>query len=86
MVKYGRGLNREIVGAVNGQVINEPFAITDIRNFASTKSWNIPDNYINACLTNGASLTHSLTYKKYFISLGDGKYKVDSQFRGVHWI
>ena len=34
MPKYGRGLNREIVGAVNQGIIVEPFSVSDIRHFA----------------------------------------------------
>jgi hypothetical protein len=34
MPKYARGLNREIVGAVNQGIIIEPFSVADIRQFA----------------------------------------------------
>jgi hypothetical protein len=37
MAKYGRGLNREIVGAVNEGTIDEPFSVADIRHFAQKK-------------------------------------------------
>jgi hypothetical protein len=57
--KYGRGLNREIVGGVNRMIIKEPFSKRDIKIFTKTMSWDIPD---------AASEKHSLTYKKYFIS------------------
>ncbi len=32
MPKYGRGLNREIVGGVNQGLITEPFSVSDIKD------------------------------------------------------
>jgi hypothetical protein len=32
--KYGRGLNREVVAAVNQGPISEPFSLKDVRTFA----------------------------------------------------
>jgi len=34
MPKYGRGLNREIVSAVNRGIIVEPFGTPEIKKFA----------------------------------------------------
>lgn len=76
MSKYGQGLNKEICKAVKAGIILEPFGIMDVRNFAIMQGWNIPDTYINVCLANGASVTHSPTYKKYFKSVGNGEYIV----------
>jgi hypothetical protein len=76
MTKYGQGLNKEISKAVKSGEILEPFGIAEVRSFIIAKGWEIPDTYINVCLANGASGTHSLTYKKYFKSVGDGKYVV----------
>lgn len=85
MPKYGRGLNREIVAAVNQRITKEPFSIADVKDLANQNGWNIPNNYVNCCLANGSSLKHSLTYKKYFISLGDGMYQVDIIYKGNQW-
>ena len=85
MPKYGRGLNRKIVSAVNKGMISEPFGIPEIKNFAFSKGWKIPDNYINVTLANAANPNHSITYKKYFSPLGDGEYKVRLDFKGSEW-
>ena len=84
MAKYGRGLNREIVAAVNAGLIPEPFSTKDIRKLIKVKKWQPEptENYINVALANGASNNHSITYKKYFISVGDGQYKLRSQYKG----
>ena len=86
MPKYGRGLNREIVAEVNKGNISEPFSIVDVRTLIARKKWKtVTENYINCCLANGSSESHSGTYKKYFVSLGDGKYRVRDDFKGVSW-
>lgn len=74
MVKYGKGLNYEIAMAVKRGVIVQPFKIIDVKKFVKNKDWNIPDTYLNVCLANGTSESHSLNYKKYFKAVGDGKY------------
>lgn len=56
--------------------IKEPFNVNDVRLFTENKGWDITDTYINVCLANAAAENHSLTYKKYFESIGDGKYKI----------
>ncbi len=82
---YGRGLNREITGAVNRGEIIEPFSTSEINEFIKSQNWNIPNTYINVCLANGSSMKHSKTYKKNFLSLGNGKYKISDEFRGGLW-
>ena len=87
MFKYGRGLNREIVGAVNSGLISEPFSTKDIRKLIEVKNW-IPgptENHINVTLANAASDNHSVTFKKYFISLGDGQYKLRNKYKRDDW-
>lgn len=74
--RYGKGLNREVVDAVKRGVITEPFSVSDVRNLAKQKGWDVPETYLRVCLANGTSETHSHTYGKYFVSLGDGKYKL----------
>ena len=88
MAKYGRGLNREIVAAVNSGLISEPFSTDDIRRLVNIKRWNPEptDNHINVTLANGASDSHSVTYKKYFTSIGNGQYKLRTQFRSNDWL
>jgi len=84
LAKYGRGLNREIVAAVNKGIISEPFSTKDIRKLIKLINWNPEpsENHINVTLSNGASEQHSITYKKYFISIGDGQYTVKPQYKG----
>ncbi len=88
MAKYGRGLNRELVSAVNRGKISEPFTVKDVRKLIRRRGW-VPgptDNHINVTLANAASQDHSLTYKKYFVSLRNGKYKLKNQYRGEEWL
>ena len=77
MAKYGRGLNREIVAAVNAGLISEPFSTKDIRKLIKIKNWKPEptENYINVTLANGASDRHSITFKKYFLSAGEDNTK-----------
>jgi len=86
MPKYGRGLNREIVGAVNKGEIVEPITVRKVKKYVDKHNWDIPETYINVCLANATSLDHSKTYKKYFISMGNGKYELASNYRGKNWI
>lgn len=74
MPKYGRGLNCEIAMAVQQGLIVQPFNIADIKRFVQSRNWIIPDTYLNVCLANGASTSHSPTYKKYFEAAGNGTY------------
>ena len=83
--KYGRGLNREIVGGVNQGNLPEPFSLADIKKFVAHKSWQVPETYVVVCLANGAATKHSHTYRKYFVSLGNGQYKLSENFIGDQW-
>lgn len=87
MLKYGRGLNREIVAAVNSGLVSEPFSVSDVRRLIEQKNWNPgpTENYITVTLANGASINHSHTYKKYFVSLREGYYKLRPEFIGDEW-
>lgn len=87
MAKYGRGLNREIVAAVNAGLILEPFSTRDIRRLIINKNWRPEpsENQIKVTLANGASDKHSITNKKYFLSVGDGQYKVKPMYKGKDW-
>ncbi|OGP75211.1 MAG: hypothetical protein A2V86_03175 [Deltaproteobacteria bacterium RBG_16_49_23] len=88
MAKYGRGLNREVVAAVNAALITEPFSTKDIRKLIKIKNWKPEptENHINVTLANGASDKHSVTYKKYFLSVGGGQYEVKPQYKGRDWL
>lgn len=74
MTKYGNGLNVEFAHAVKLGLINEPFSSSDVKNFAISKGWKPSPKYISVMLANGASEKHSLTYKKYFTTVGKGLY------------
>ena len=76
MRKYGDELNVEFARAVKEGQIPEPFTKNDVAHFASYKGWNPSSRYINVLLPNSSSLTHSSTYKKYFVALGDGLYQL----------
>lgn len=87
MPKYGRGLNREVVAAVNGGFIAEPFAVKNVRWLIKDKGWRPepPEQYVVVSLANGAGDDHSPTYKKYFRSAGDGLYKLRNEYKGHDW-
>lgn len=74
MKKFGDGLNIEFVRAAKAGRIHEPFSTEDVAKFAEENGWNPSPRYIDVMLANGSSLTHSLTYKKYFLSIGNGQY------------
>jgi len=80
MSKYGKGLNKEIYLAVNNGELATTFGISEVREFIKRKGWNVPDSYINVCLANGAAENHSLAYKKYFRSIGDGVYTLAKDY------
>lgn len=88
MAKYGRGLNREVVAAINAGFISEPFSVRDVRRLIAAKSWkpSPTEQYIVVTLANGASMNHSFTYKKYFRAMGDGLYQLQGEFRGQEWL
>ena len=85
MAKYGRGLNREIVAAVNRGELSEPLTTTSVRQLAALRGWKPAENLVLVALANAASDDHSPTYRKYFQSLGGGKYRVREEYRGPAW-
>ena len=88
MPKYGRGLNREVVAAVNRGFITEPFSVKDVRLLIKDKQWKPepPEEYVVVTLANGASKNHSFTYKKYFMSAGEGLYEIRAEYKGSRWL
>jgi hypothetical protein len=86
MPKFGRGLNREVVAAVNRGLISEPFSVATVRQFAMSNNWDVSENYLIVCLANAAAETHSHTFKKYFNALGNGQYRIRQEFKGANWL
>lgn len=74
MAKYGRGLNIEFVCAVKADEVQVPFKTEDVRKFAKRKGWKPSEKYISVLLPNGSAESHSPTYQKLFISIGNGMY------------
>ena len=74
MAKYGDGFGIEFARAVKIGLIHQPFTTQDVKWFAQYKGWNPPEQYMNVLLANGSSENHSLSYKKYFRSMGNGQY------------
>jgi hypothetical protein len=85
MAKYGRGLNREIVAAVNAGEIKEPFGIPEVKMLVSKRKWAIAETNINVTLANGSNDEHSPTNKKYFDYIDRGLYKLKDEYRGINW-
>jgi hypothetical protein len=87
MSKYGRGLNREVVAAINNGSINEPFSVREVRRLIRERGWNPPptEKYIAVTMANGASDDHSFTYVKYFHSDGNGFYSLRPEYQGTAW-
>ena len=83
MPKYGRGLNREIVAAVNRGAILEPFGVREIIDYAAGRGWHPPESYTRSTLANASSGAHSQTYKKYFEALGEGRYALRPEYRDL---
>lgn len=87
MPKYGRGLNRELVAAVNTGLVSEPFSVKDVRKLIKAKGWwpGPSKEHVTVTLANGASDQHSATFKKYFLSIGDGLYRLRPEYKGSKW-
>ncbi|MBN1473180.1 MAG: hypothetical protein JW914_01065 [Syntrophaceae bacterium] len=84
MAKFGIGLNREVVAEVNAGKIKEPFSVADVKKMIQRKAWKPApsEKYVNSCLADAASNSHSHTYGKYFESVGEGKYRVRRAYKG----
>ncbi len=87
MSTFGRGLNREVVAAVNRGSISETFGVRDVRLLIGEKGWTEPsEKYVIARLANGSNDNSGPTHKKYFHSLGGGLYKLRSEYKGAEWL
>ena len=84
----GGAQNREVVAAVNKGFISEPFTVKEVRWLIKEKGWRPqpPEEYVVVTLANGASDNHSPTYKKYFLSIGDGLYKIRTEYKKSEWV
>jgi hypothetical protein len=62
--------------------------VREVRGLVKRKGWTPepPEEYIVVTLANGASEIHSPTYKKYFISVGEGLYNLREQYKGSNWL
>jgi len=76
MAKFGSGLNIEFAKAVLKGEINEPFNTADVKLYAASRGWNPSKKYIAVVFPNGSAVSHSPTYRKLFVSIGDGWYKL----------
>ena len=85
MPKYARGLNREVVAAINRGELSEPLTVASVRRLATMRGWNPPESLVLVALANAASDDHSSSYRKYFRSLGGGRHALREEFRGPHW-
>jgi hypothetical protein len=85
VAKYGRGLNREVVAAVNRGELAEPLTTDTVRQLAAMRGWKPPENLVLVALANAASDDHSPSYRKYFRSVGRGRYRVRDEYRGLNW-
>lgn len=79
MSKYGRGLGREIFEAVKNGEITQPFNVSDCRQFALSKGWDVPESYLRVALANSeVHRDHSETYKNYFVRVSEGMYNINT--------
>lgn len=62
---------------IQGEVFDF-FSILEIKELVRSRVWNVPNNYINVYYINTALNNHSPTYKKYFESVGEGKFIIFS--------
>ena len=70
------GLINDFIEAIRSGNIKEPFTTFDLKHFVVQNNWEYSDNYLNVALGNHSSEIHSMRYRKVFISLGNGTYKI----------
>jgi hypothetical protein len=76
MSRFNEGLIPAFLVAVKRAEIKEPFSTEDLREFVSRNNKNYSEKYIRVALPNSCSETHSLSYPKVFVNVGEGKYKL----------
>jgi hypothetical protein len=79
--KYGRGLAFEVYEAVRKKELEEPITSEDVKKFVLKKGWYPSEKFLNVLLPNSSSDKHSLTYKKYFKSIGNSKYILNKDLK-----
>lgn len=76
--RYGCGLGREIFEAAKAGFLSQPFDVKACRDYTRTRGWDIPETFMRVFLPNSAVCsTHSPTYRKYFIRVNKGQYKIN---------
>jgi hypothetical protein len=76
MSRSKNGLINDFIDCIKSGEIHEPFNANDLRRFVERNGWNYSDNFINVALPNHTADNHSMSYKKVFVALGDGQYKL----------
>jgi hypothetical protein len=77
--KYGRGLGREVIAAVNSGELREPFDTRDLWALIARRGWDAPANSVNVFLHNSSN--DYATNGKYFVHVGRGKFKLRPEYR-----
>ena len=84
MTKYGEGLAKEIVKAVNRGEIIEPITKAKVNQLCEKKKFNYSDDMKGIILSNSEiDATHSPTFKKYFKRINKGEYIVLPQYSNL---
>lgn len=77
--RYGRGLGRELIAAVNAGEIAEPFGTDELRRLIAKRGWDVPETTVNVFLNNSSN--DYATNGKYFVRVGPGKFKLRPEYR-----
>ncbi len=85
MAKFGRGVNREVVAAVNTGELREPLTVHSVRYLVAKRGWTPSPELVLAALENASSDDHNLSYTKYFRAVGRGRYELRDEYRGPDW-
>lgn len=84
MTKYGEGLAKEIVKAVNNGEIQEPLTKKEVEKLCEKNNFQYSRNMLNVILPNSEiDATHSPTFKKYFKKICTGQYVILPEYRDL---
>ena len=82
MSKYGEGLAKEIVKAVNNGEIQEPLTRKKVKELCKKKDYKCTQNMLNVILSNSEiNANHSPTFIKYFKKINRGEYVILPEYR-----
>lgn len=82
MSKYGEGLAKEIVKAVNNGEIQEPLTQEKVKELCKAKNYKCTQNMLNVILPNSEiDAKHSPTFIKYFKRINRGEYVILPEYR-----